>query len=290
MIISKKKSGCVTAPANPCTKRIPGNSSPVYAALFIFSWLLFGSPVFAQAEKSYYLNIEPGYGWHAGGAIIEKSSSGLKLVEAGVNTGILYSPGYSELVNTIGPIYQIPPIKLEVRSFKLGLSRYFGSFEYGLKVGYYDIVGFIDVPDSAINFNYFDKTGSSQLANQYYPVTSSGGQRTFATDLFLEFTGAYHTNVNDGFDLFPGFGIGGGRGWLGGFGSGPYLNEAHGLVSLGIGYRRSNVLTYLKFEEIIYLIKTAPTSFIDRRKVLVNPRKGDLQIGQLQLGISIPVL
>ncbi|WP_157135129.1 hypothetical protein [Leptonema illini] len=208
----------------------------MYAILF--SALCFFSVAQPQAslraESPYRLSFTGGYAWRAAGSIVEDSGAGLDLIEGGINSGILYSPGYSEITQTVG---------------------------------------------------YFDPS----LQGLYLPVTSRSSTSVFATDLSIEGFALYHLNPDDGFDLFGGAGLGAGRGWLAGFGSGPYLTEAHASLHIGLGYRTGGILYYVRGTETWFAIKSAPTSFLDRREVLVNPRSGNIRIGRAEVGISIPV-
>lgn len=292
MIISEKENGRLfglfrRAPVTPCTRRIPGISSPVYAILFSALCFFSVAPPQAslRAESPYRLSFTGGYAWRAAGSIVEDSGAGLDLIEGGINTGILYSPGYSEITQTVGPVYSIPDFSLSSRSFQIGLSRFFGSMEYGVALGYIDIVGSAKVPMTALNVGYFDPS----LQGLYLPVTSRSSTSVFATDLSIEGFALYHLNPDDGFDLFGGAGLGAGRGWLAGFGSGPYLTEAHASLHIGLGYRAGGILYYVRGTETWFAIKSAPTSFVDRREVLVNPRSGNIRIGRAEVGISIPV-
>lgn len=292
MIISKKKGGRLfgffrQAPVTPCTRRIPGISSPVYAillsALCFFCVALKEASL--RAESPYRLSFTVGYAWRAAGSIVEDSGAGLDLIESGINNGFLYSPGYSEITQTLGPVYSIPDFSLSSRSGQIGLSRFSGSMEYGATFGYIDIVGSAKVPMTVLNAGYFDPS----QRGLYLPVTSQSNARVFATDLSIEGFALYHLNPDDGFDLFGGAGLGAGRGWLAGFGSGPYLTEAHASLHIGLGHRSGGILYYVRSTESWFTIKSAPTSFIDRREVLVNPRSGNIRIGRAETGISIPV-
>lgn len=260
----------------------------MYAVLFSLLLLLTALTPTERlhASSPYRLTFTAGYAWRAAGSVIEESGAGLDLIETGINTGILYSPGYSELVETVGPVYSIPHFDLEARSFQVGISRFAGMLEYGLAIGYVDIVGSANIPMTALNVGFFDPAAQGI----YFPVTSQSSRTIFATDLSLEGLILLHSNVEDGFDLFGGAGLGVGRGWLAGFGSGPYLTEVHGSLYLGAGYRINGVLYYVRGTETWFAIKSAPTSFLDRREVLVNPRRGNIRIGRAEAGLSVPVL
>lgn len=291
MIIHEKKNGLFTAqavekPVTPCTRSIPGISSPVYAALFAaVSFLILALQASLCAESPYRLSLTGGYAWSAAGSIVDESTAGLDLIEGGINTGILYSPGYSELTRTYGPVYSIPDFDLFSRSIQIGLSRFFGSMEYGMSFGYIDIAGSARIPATALNVGYFDPAQQGL----YLPVTSQSSTTIFATDLTIEGFASYHLNPDEGFDLFGGGGLGFGRGWLAGFGSGPYLTEAHAGLHLGFGYRAGSIFYYVRGTESYFVVKTAPTSFLDRREVLVNPRRGNLRVSRAEAGISVPV-
>lgn len=293
MIVSNTQSGrhaAYGAPAHPCTQCIPELRSLVYAFLFFGALLLslISGPSLLASEPvtdRWLLSASGGYAVQAKGSVVESGSVGLMALQAGINSGALYSPGITE-IQAISPLnYSLPTFSLESRSFAVSLSRMVGAWEPGLSLGALDIVGRASVPAAFLDLQYFK---ISIPGVRYLPVTEGGNRFLFATDLFTEGFLIRHINAGEGWDLFAGGALGGGRGWLAD--SGPYLTEAHASLLAGAGYRFAggSVLS-LRAVETTYSVRTGPSSFVDRRDVLVNPRRGNLHVGRVDLSYGVPV-
>ncbi len=230
---------------------------------------------------AFYLN----YGIYGGGNIINSSGQGLELIEKGINNGYLFSPVYTPLVNSIGPIYKIPDFHLTAYTVGVSYLKRNSTIEKGIQLSYFDLGFSIDLPETYLNLNRF--LPGIEL---YYPVTKRIQHRILLASLFqLEYF--YHflfsLTRNRDFYFFVGPGIGMGIGKLSY--SGPNIYEIHAIVNLGFQYLLENYLIRFSLKTLGATSRMNSSSFIDRRKVLVNPGKGEIVITSVELGIAFPL-
>jgi len=234
-------------------------------------------PAYSQ-EK--FIRILPGYGLYGAGNIINSSGQGLDLIEAGINNGILYSPIWTPLIEKIGPIYRNPDFSLTSYSmdFQYGLKN--PTSEWGIGINFFQLGFNLSLP-----FTYLNSNKIIPESNLYLPVTKALNGYSILTKVFqLELFYHYYFYQKELWTFFVGSGLGFGYGNLAY--SGPYVQELHALLNLGLFYRLKNYELFFNIKNMGVTAKTGPSNFIDRRKVLVNPRRGEIIITSLQIGVT----
>ncbi len=242
----------------------------------------FFSSLFAN-QNSYWFRIFLGYGIYGTGNIINSSGQGLKLIEQGINNGFLYSPIWSPIVNTYGPVYKNQDFSISSYSVDFQFFKYTNNKEYGISINFFDLGFSSYIPTSFLNVNKLISE-----SNLYYPVTKEITKRSVLASV-VQFDVFFNYNflTIDIFSLSFGFGTGIGYGNLSY--SGPYIQEAHIIGNFGLKIDLNNYLLKANFKISGHTAKTGTSNFIDRRKVLVNPRRGEIIIATFQLGLTFPL-
>ncbi|GIX41032.1 MAG: hypothetical protein KatS3mg129_0765 [Leptospiraceae bacterium] len=154
------------------------------------------------------------------------------------------------------------------------------NYEFGISINYFQLLFNLSLP-----FTYLNGNKVINNSNLYLPVTKEmKGNNILASVLQIEIFYHYYLYQIDNWILFIGPGAGIGKGNLAY--SGPYINELHAILNLGFLYRLGNYEIFFNLKNTAYTAKTGPSNFIDRRKVLVNPRRGEIIISSIQMGIS----
>ncbi|MDW7976361.1 MAG: hypothetical protein RMI35_07375 [Leptospiraceae bacterium] len=251
----------------------------------LWIWWFVGVVGFLPAKSLFsensFFRIMMGYGLYGTGNIINGAGEGLRLIERGINSGFLFSPIWTPLIQQIGPIYQNQDFDLTQFSFELQWGKTHNRNEYGLSVGYFDLGFDLILPQTYLNVSRIYPESPF-----YLPVTKDLKDRTLLASV-VQFDIFYHYTFFrvESFDFFFGGGVGLGFGKLSY--SGPYVQEAHGILSLGTRYEvfRNHQLI-LMIKNLASTVKTGTSNLIDRRKVLVNPRRGEIIVSAAQVGLS----
>lgn len=246
------------------------------------------SPGGAEPPKN-ALSIQWGAGLTASGGVIDSAGGGLDLLENLINARLLYSPEITPFVEQIGPIYQIPEFDLFSNEVAINYERNpEARFGWGASVKYFDITGKVDLPSSYIL--------SPRLPFEFplepplfYQVTKRSEQRLTLAAVFQADANFYwRFRPGEAWNPYAKLSAGVGRGWLGDFGRGPYIEEAHAGLALGLRWRYAEGLfLYAEGSYQYYVARTGPSSFLDRTEVLVNPRRGDVIISRASIGAGV---
>lgn len=248
--------------------------------LFVF---LLSNSLFSETDSLYHFRIHLGYGLHGSGNIINSSGEGLQLIENGINSGYLYSPIWSPLIEVYGPVYKNQDFDLSSYSIDLQILKKLQKFEYGLSVNYFELNFTTYLPETYLNLSKIIPN-----TKEYLPVTKELNSKTSLTSVIqFDFFYNYYIWQYQKLIFFVGAGIGFGYGKLAY--SGPYVQEVHAIANLGGQYNLTVYTFVLNIKLTGHTAKSGPSNFIDRRKVLVNPRRGEILIATLQLGLSFPL-
>ncbi len=252
-----------------------------YIILYIFIGIIYHQNLYSKA----FFRILPGYGLYGAGNIINSSGQGLDLIEAGVNNLFLYSPIITHFVEQFGPIYKIPDFTLNSYSLDVQFGMDNKNYEYGMSLNYFELGFNLKLPQLYINVNKFFSD-----ANYYLPFTKElKGYNILASAFQLDFFYNFNIIHINKLDFYIGAGIGVGTGKRSY--SGPYINELHALIHFGLEFQIFETYSFfLNIKNTGYTAKTDPSSFLDRRKVFVNPRRGEIFITTIQMGITYYIL
>lgn len=254
-----------------------------YFFVFLFLIIFSVKHLFSKENQDLNLRIYLGYGFYASGNIINSSGEGLELIEKGINSGYLYSPIWTPLVFQFGPIYKNPDFDLDSYSFDFQFLKKFNNSEYGMSINYLEIGFAILLPETYLNFSKIVEN-----ANYYLPVTKEIKKRSLLVHVIqLDFLYNYYFWKFLNWNFYLGTGIGIGFGKLAY--SGPYVEEIHFLINLGTKINLEHYSIIMNIKNTGHTAKTGPSNLIDRRKVLVNPRKGEIIINTFQIGVSFPL-
>ncbi|MBX7058573.1 MAG: hypothetical protein K1X75_10955 [Leptospirales bacterium] len=277
-------------------------------ALLLVCFALFASPLLAEAsaiDPDVYLHGDqadvPGPPFHAlsvnyaaglsaTGSIIGSSQTGLQFLEDLINTGILYNPVITPGVRSAGPFYRIPEIALWSNFVSLQYEHDpLQDLAWGASFSFLDINGRVDIPDTYLYSPELPIDASNLRPPLAYQVTKrSAGRIPLASVLQLEGFLIWRANGLARMSPYARLIFGGGRGWLGYVGKGPYVQEAHLGLALGFRFRlAAQYFINLEGGYNYYQARTGPSNFFDRTETLVNPRRGNLQIARIGLGAGL---
>lgn len=243
---------------------------------FIFIYFL---SLFSVHSESFF-RVLVGYGIRGSGNIINSSGQGLELIESAVNSQLLVSPLITPFVELYGPIYRISDFSISSYSGDIQFGKRNTISEYGLSLNYFDLAFDLKLPKLFINTNKIFP--ESEI---YLPFNNElSGRTLLASVVQLELFYNYFFGHYDSLKFFLGSGIGMGNGKLAY--SGPYVNELHANLNLGFLYQLKEWEFFVNLKNSGYTAKTGSSSLIDRRKVLVNPRRGEIIIATIQIGIT----
>lgn len=250
--------------------------------LFLISTIDLCGSLFGNSDP-YYIKFLIGYGLYGTGNIINSSGQGLELIERGINNGFLYSPVWSPIVDSYGPIYQNQAFHISSYSTDVQFYKNLNNKEYGFSINFFDL-GFT----SYIPLTFLNTRKLIPESNLYYPVTKEITKRNVLASV-IQFDVFFNYDIVkfDILNLFIGGGIGIGYGRLAY--SGPYVQEAHMIGNFGLKINLEKYLFIANLKFTGHTVKTGSSSFIDRRKVLVNPRRGEIIIATFQLGLGFPL-
>ncbi len=251
--------------------------------------LIHGDGADAPGPPFHALSLYYGAGITAGGSVIDSSQGGLDLVELLINTRILYSPLITPGVRSTGPFYRIPGFDLWSNQISLNYEHDpLQEWAWGGSFSYFDINGRVDIPETFVYSPElpFDFNVQPPLA---FRVTRRIQDRiTLASALqvdgFLIWRASPTSDLSPYVRLILGFG----RGWLGDVGKGPYIQEGHTGLALGVRYRATKTFFInLEGSYQYYIARTGPSNFFDRTETLINPGTGDVDIARLGLGAGV---
>lgn len=255
------------------------------SAFFLLSFFSY-FPIYTQSFfESTFFRLSLGYGLYGSGNIIDGAGDGLKLIERGINSRILFSPWWTGLITQYGPVYKIRDLGLTSYSIEFEAGKTFHKSEFGWSLRYLDIGFNLQLPETYLDARrIFPGAGEDDLL--FFPVTKNLRGRTLLVwDIQLGIF--YHHEVFrwKQLEFFAGGGFGIGSGKLAY--SGPYVNEIHGTITLGLRWQVSgNRKIHIHIKNLMATVKTGTSNRIDRRKVLVNPRKGEIFLTIGQAGIT----
>lgn len=218
------------------------------------------------------------------GSVLGRASSGLRLFENMINTGYLYSPVISDVVNDVGPFYRIPEYNFFSNRFGLELRKMTTDYSgISIEISYSDLYSDMDIPDSyASTEQYFNRNFG------YLPVTRETNNRSYIVGLW-EFDVSYilRSAMAEEYDAYMRVGAGLGRGWLSAYNKGPWVETVSAVLGVGTEYQLSSK-SILNFEVQLssYRLRTQPTSRIDYTSTLINPRKGGITIARMLVGVG----
>ena len=216
------------------------------------------------------------------GSILDGAGNDLELLAGFVNTGVLYEPTYTPLVQQFGPIYQAP--EFELRSDNVAInyqSSELSGWSWGISFRYLNVWGRADVPQTFVQLDRYTPL------NGFYQTTE--GTRSWfllATSYALDATLSYHFSPGSSVDPYLQISAGVGRGFLGEVETHAWLMEYHAAISGGLRFNLSD--SYFLYTEAYVVGHWAVTeprkNPIDFTEVLVNPEKGSLYLARLYFG------
>ena len=219
--------------------------------------------------------------WGAG-SILDGAGSDLELLAGFINTGVLYEPTYTPIIQQVGPVYPVPSFELRSDNVALNYqSAEINHWSWGLSFRYLNVWGKAEVPTTFLQLDRYVPISG------FYPTTE--GSRSWfllATSYALDATLAYHFYPGESVDPYVQFSAGVGYGFLGEVESNPWLLEYHGALSLGLRYNMSP--SYFLYSEAYFVghwaVTKPRTNPIDFTEVLINPEKGSLYMIRLYFG------
>ncbi len=241
-----------------------------------------------ETRREHYrksLNIFYGPAIYAQGGIIMGAGDALQLLEDLLNTGFLFSPEVSPVIEKFGPLsYKVPDY--DIFSHGAGLEYLHeiqNSWYVGIVLQYSDLSANIDIPATYLNLAKF---GFPE--NTFYQVSRKSSPQSFIVSIFqLDGVIKKVFPINRSFDLTWKAGLGMGRGWLAVQGKGPWAQSIHAITGIGLNnYIKDDLYIYCELNYTGYLVKTEPTSQIDYTRVLINPGKGDISLARLIFGVG----
>ena len=226
-------------------------------------------------------------GVNGAGSILNDAILGLDVLELLVNTDVIYIPEFSPLIRAGLPVYQIPDFELWNNNGALDYQyRGSGSWSFGVSLGYLEIEGKTDIPNSFVDWGRFGINIPG-----YFQVTREirGKWFNLATAYQLDGTLAYYFAEGETLHPYIKGTLGIGHGWLGAQRS-AYLDEVH--LGLGAGLKIVPDQSYFLITELSitgYIVKTRPTFPFNFTKVLVNPGVGNIYLVRLRFGMGFPL-
>jgi hypothetical protein len=213
----------------------------------------------------------------------------LDLLENLINARLLYNPFITPLIERVGPVYRVPKIGLRSTQVAVEYRRRSASpWSFGAGLKYLDIKAVFTLPDTYI----YPPTLPASYGVPPVPYVQQVTRRTEGLTLVASMIQAdanlYYSFVDDGvFEPYLKFSVGLGRGWLGsaGPGRGPKIEELH--AGLGVGARVYAAHGFYLFPELTwqhYYLRTGYSDPIDRTRILVNPRTGNLHLVRMSFG------
>ncbi|MCE9598275.1 MAG: hypothetical protein K8S54_09940 [Spirochaetia bacterium] len=228
------------------------------------------------------IEVQLGPAVSASGSIVASSEDGITLLERLINSGTLYAPRVTPLIQAVGPGYKIPPFHLGSNQIGVSYERYSGGrFSFGGAIRYTDVTAGLTIPESFI---------PGSLVNFQAPVISRvtaeiHSRKVLASAFQVEGVMSYHFNGDAEWDPYLRASGGVGRGWLAHVGYGPHLEELHGTIGAGMRWNFNETSSIsAEINTSGFWVMTGPSSFIDRTDVLINPGKGSIYIVRLLLG------
>ena len=218
------------------------------------------------------------------GSILDGAGNDLELLAGLINTGVLYEPTYTPLIQQFGPVYQTP--EFELRSDNIALnyqSSELNGWSWGVSFRYLNVWGKADVPQAYVQLDrYTDLNGLYQ--------TTEGTRSWFllATSYALGASISYHFYPGESVDPYLQLSAGVGRGFLGEVETHAWLMEYHAAVSAGLRYNiDQDYFLYTEAYMVGHWAITEPRQNpIDFTEVLVNPEKGSLYLARLYFGVG----
>jgi len=164
-------------------------------------------------------------------------------------------------------------------------------WSYGFAVKYFDITGVFDIPETFL----FSPELPASVRPEGLPapvlqrVTRRiQGRITFATVAQLDANLYYHFAPGKTIDPYIKANLGVGRGWLGRWGEGPFVEEAHVGIAPGLRWNQGRAwFVYAESSFQYYVARTGASSFLDRTEVLVNPRRGNVYVLRGSAGFGL---
>ncbi|MBI3396496.1 MAG: hypothetical protein HY042_11715 [Spirochaetia bacterium] len=220
----------------------------------------------------------------ASGSIVGGASDGLSLLEKLINNGYLYAPTVSPVIQRVGPYYKIPPFQLGSNEFGFHYERWLsGAWSWTVALNYLDITAHVDLPAT-----FVDPARLGVTAPGTFQVTAENHTRiTLATALEVQAGLLYEFRHGQLWNPYARFGVGVGRG---------YLGEDHAATLweenvFGAGGVRiepaSSLFVWAEAQAVGHTAQTRATNPVDRKKVLVNPGRGNIYIGRLSIGTGL---
>ncbi|MCB1137990.1 MAG: hypothetical protein KDK23_04505 [Leptospiraceae bacterium] len=287
---STERPGAERSQAPTSSERIATSYSSTGIRLITFVLLLGLSPFVALRAESNEQNpassssLSIAYGpalWGAG-SILDGAGNDLELLAGFINTGVLYEPTYTPIIQQVGPVYPVPSFELRSDNVALNYqSAEINHWSWGISFRYLNVWGKAEVPTTFLQLDRFVPISG------FYPTTE--GTRSWfllATSYALDATLAYHFYPGESVDPYVQMSAGVGYGFLGEVESNPWLLEYHGALSLGLRYNMSS--SYYLYTEAYFVghwaVTKPRTNPIDFTEVLINPEKGSLYMIRLYFG------
>lgn len=247
-------------------------------------YYLSGFSMLCSEERKVSIDFHYGPAVYAEGSILGGAGAGLQLLEDLINTGYIYSPGYSEAIASTGPFYRIPDF--DVFSNQVGIDLYgpvSESWDAGIALKYSDITANIRVPVSYVNLNQY----VSNLSG-YYMVTNQTGGESYLVGVYeLDAIFRYNLTKKNLINPYVQIVLGGGKGWLSRYNAAAEVSTLQAGGGVGASFRltdRQAVFLYLN--HTAYAVKTGKRDRINYTKVLVNPGDGEIGITRLNFGVT----
>lgn len=261
-----------------------GSLTPANFLLVIsFLFSVFSSES-VQAEKKHLLTLSYGPAIYGEGGMLTTVERDIKLLENAVNFQILNAPEITPFIQQFGPIYRLPPFELRSDEVSIDYKQIQESgFQYGFAFRYITVLGKAEVP---LAFLDLPRLGLFPVQTPFSRKSSSWFDLGSAFELQLQ--AGYHFDPDAKVDPYLVIAAGYGRGYLGEFSSGPYLEEYN--ITVGAGFRyRLNEDYYLSLEWAVvgHWVQTGTREIaIDFTEYIIVPRRGSLYLSRLRFGFG----
>lgn len=252
----------------------------VLPTFLVFVFLNAGNLAAEEESPRNYVSVYYGLALNASGPIISGANTDLKLMESAVNTGLLVSPGITQAVQAIGPLYHIPGFELSSDQIGVEYARvFYPRWSWSVGFQFMTIRAGVQIPATFVDAT---KLGYSQ------PVYTPFSRADYGT---IPLASVYELDAGLKYSFFPDSfldpyikgTVGGGYGWLGRDTS-KFVKEIHAGFSAGAMLKWESLFIFAEGLLTGHIAWTEATPFYDRTKVLVNPHTGSIYIARVQMG------
>lgn len=251
-------------------------------AFLFFILLVFWPDAGLHAEKKHLISLSYGPAIYGEGSMLNTVKKDIKFLEASINARILYAPEVTPFIERFGPVYRLPPFELRSDEISLSYKQILPSgMAFGAAFRYLTVLGKAEVP---LSFLDFQRLGIADFRTPFSRKSTSWFD--LGSVFQLDFVFGYHFDPDSDFDPYIQAETGYGRGYMGEFAPGPYLEEYH--LTLAAGFRsKVTDQTYWSVEWAFagHWVQTGiRENPIDYNRYIIIPRRGALYLSRLRFG------